>query len=877
MKQEMFERAGIQLTHDSLDIEHIRFSSENRIRSRRFDEFRQSFFSLPSGAAGTRAAVLCLFELVPAEQLESACASTISVLGCNTYCDWYFNNQLHRRALTDLSITLLTKSTPVTSNDVSLFLDWASKDAYKCLPFTSLLSEIALDQLAWSARNLSPVMWSHVAGLRSMTTIPFTYLRRESTNLAPPIALDSDDVSLEADRDIFMDYFDDVQGDDSDDKLIQNALDELAVDGNQSEKENLRVWLRKLLSKQELALKKGPVSYLILCWMIDLIESGTFNKTNADIKTRQRYCKVLAITLFRTLKTIEKPPSAWTSADIEASFVTIMSTVAKDKRATSAALLSFTHFAHEIFGLPLVLLQSETYLDAPLVRAQLVTQTEILRALDWIDPAQGDVALNLMIRALLALGYAAPFRLRELLYLRKANIAQLSDGSFEIEIVPLLGKNKLKTPAAKRWVFVDVAFAMEALQKLIEFRAAQGWSANDLLFGPSAPSGDVYRRHALYRALLTILKVTTGDPSMTFHALRHSYASRYFKEILKQPECILFNGLTQLAEYMGHVSVTTTLTYYIHEYESVLRSHLQRVNSITLNFDSNVAGRLLGCSPSAFRKKVERKNLSAAEVLLDELSASVLKHQLALAPTDEGWDTPAAPKLPTGFVNVLNPYKVLNVLQSLDAPNIDVNLVAAQSRLEPQIVKAIQQSTVDLAIATNRPRHGRPSTTPPTNTRTALAALSMNVSASSNVKFTATVKALEKVQINSDLKLALRYWLDGRRPNYIGIHQSNERLAFFRLLKSLNFQANHLLINVHKSKNSMDSILEIADLTRQFQSVFGLSPVFEEAREPHPKRPKTYLLIAGSKSSSAGNSASGLEAMLLALLIYVQQEGKQNA
>lgn len=877
MRDDIFKHAGVLLTTDNLDIEHIRFSPDNRVRARRFDALRQELLALKPGTAGSLAAALVASELIPAHELQAALDGSSARWNGITYLDWIASDRLCRRALTPLTLAYVEGTGTEPKEELCSFARWASKVVYTGTPEACILADVAIDQVAWAARNLAPVVWAHVTGLRPMATVPATYLQRASTALIPPLDLDNAEIALEADHEIFVDSFDDVQGDDRNDEVVQQALAGLSVDSAKTDKENLSDWLAKVLSLQELATNMGPITYLILCWVADIVESGTAKKVDADIKTRQRYCKVLAPALFRSLKSIGKPLSAWNAGDLQAGYTAIVSTV-PDKRAASAALLSFAQFVHEVFDMPLVYINTLRFIGAPAVRAQLISHAEIRRAIAWVNLDDGDVALHLMLRAALAMAYAAPFRLRELLFVRKANIARLGDSSFEVEIVPLVGKNKLKTLAAKRRVLIQDAMAVEALQQLFDFREAQGWSSVDLLFGShGGGAGEIYRRHALYRSLLTLLKASTGDRAMTFHALRHTYASRRFQSIIEQPDRITPNALVQLAEEMGHVSASTTLTYYVHIYEHALRAHLQHANAITLSFDSNTAGRLLGKSSAAVRKQAQRKAMATNAVVFEELALAAAASKHPTAPTPEGWMTPSRPVLPNGFSDSLDPFKTLVVLQSLAVMNSDPNLVASQLRLEPKVILAIEQVVVGLAVQVVRPQNGQRKPVHPTNVRTALNALFINIDAANNPKYQHAVDVLAKLQTTSVLQLAVRYWVGARRPNYIGLHEPQERASFLRLLKQLGFNREQLLINTHTAQDPLVLAADRATLTRQFQAEFGLSPHFAPPRAPHPARPKSYLLVAGPKSGSAGNSAAGLEALLLALYVFMHVSEAKDA
>jgi integrase len=872
MNPEIIQRAGIHLINDSLDVEHVRFLPANRTAARRFAHLRQAVLSMPSDDAGRWPAALVCFELVPTNQLTIALKSCPFTIGSYTYLEWTYEGQLHRRALCPVAIAFWQGT---EAHFLDALCDWARKRGYSEWSNEDLLTNLFADQLAWSARHLANPVWFHISGIRHLTAVPQTYLLREATGLVPPTLLDPTRVEIEADVQSFIDDVDEATGDDKSDAIVQQAVSLLSKSSTLSDLENADKWIRALLQLKDKALSSGPITTLVLAWMIDLVESGTHAKVNIEIDTKRRYCRVLALPIFHALKECGSSLDGIQENDLRASYLSILASALTDKRGTAAALSSFAYFVFEAYTLPLALFDGDALVPLPGIRAQLITEFEIERAIAWADVGCEDMLMRSMLKAALAMGYSAPFRLRELLHVRQCNVARLASGCFEVEIVGFPGRNKLKTRAATRRVVIEDPIGIQHLEALIQLRGLQGWTSGDFLFGSPNKGGEIYRHHALRRSFLMLLKATTGDANMTFHGLRHAYASRRFQLLMGQPANSQANALTRLAECMGHVSSHTTLHHYIHSIERVIQAHLIHTQKLTLELNSTACANVLGMTAANVRKLVERQRTSLEDVFFSELSTLNGVDANGPIPTHD-WMIPEAPAINSGYVEGINPLRVLELLIDLSHSNAHYLQIASRHRVGVELLKHLDVITSSLALRTLRSRHGAEAPPSPTNVTTALRYLGLNMTAAYNPKLQPMVECLPKFPVSGEAVTALNYWMEPRRNRYIGIHKTEGRRDFFQLLKSLGFSARKAELCVQPNADCEKTLLLSSALMSVFQQVFGITPHVVTCTSSHPKRPPAYLLY-GEGGDSAAMSVSGLEAVLFALMVTQKLTGEKNA
>lgn len=442
----------------------------------------------------------------------------------------------------------------------------------------------------------------------------------EATGLVQALVLDEQGIEREtlvADFMAVVEEMDPNQSRPVDDGLVRLALHMLTTKKDESPSDAMQRWIHSLLNLRARVPSTNLATALVLAWMLDLCESGTAKKFDADFLTRRRYCVIAARPLWRMLSPLGNHPHAWDKDELKAAYQALMEDPSiRDKAALGAALSAFQFFLCEQWDIELPLMSLHKLIPAPRPRVQLVTNTEIWRAQDWIArQSGGDKTLLRMAGLALALGAAAPFRLRELLHLRLRNITFQENASCEIEIVRYGWRHKLKSVAAGRRVQIHDPRVLAILNRCLEQRRLEGAASNDLLFASPLTPSEIYRHHALHRTLLRVLKLASGDPSMTFHALRHSWASRAVSDVLQTNSIVDFNRLIQVADQMGHVTPSTTLHFYAHLFEDALEAHSSAALRASLQVTPKTAQRLAGVLPNSLNTQARRKGLKISDAI----------------------------------------------------------------------------------------------------------------------------------------------------------------------------------------------------------------------------------------------------------------------
>lgn len=118
----------------------------------------------------------------------------------------------------------------------------------------------------------------------------------------------------------------------------------------------------------------------------------------------------------------------------------------------------------------------------------------------------------------------------------------------------------VKTAAGKRMVMVP-EFVLQDIHELRKYHAAEKQRLGDLWqdcpYLIKATDGSPFRPNEANRRLHQYMERIGLEP-LTFHALRHTYASM----------CVAFGAdLATVSRRMGHSNVSTTLSIYTHLFE----------------------------------------------------------------------------------------------------------------------------------------------------------------------------------------------------------------------------------------------------------------------------------------------------------------------
>ncbi len=229
------------------------------------------------------------------------------------------------------------------------------------------------------------------------------------------------------------------------------------------------------------------------------------------------------------------------------------------------------------------------------VDANLLSHAEFDRlkqALGWSDTNRPRIATAALLAAIM--GFRCGLRRNEVLFIR---VRDIQWGSKPELVLRATAKRSLKTPNSTRRIPLYVLLPADELNELGSFLKEyrdQEQGKNDLVFSVQEKPGQALADAALFGPISETLTMVTGDKTLRFHHLRHSFATwllvrltgegiglRNSAPFLDHPEfedkrvedlrnAILANenlgrkGAYAVAMLCGHADLETTFTSYIH-------------------------------------------------------------------------------------------------------------------------------------------------------------------------------------------------------------------------------------------------------------------------------------------------------------------------
>jgi len=631
--------AGIRCYPDSADVDHLRYTGQTRRRAKRFCKAQSALLHAAGGPGVFAGRLVCLDLIRPAE-LGAALSASPYCLGGKTCIEWQaFDDRIDRRTLCAFSAlelpTLASTSAPDIEIEIAALTGFlGSVPGYDSVPAKDRLLELERDLACWAVQRLPKPLWAHVCGLRPMTPLSRHNAAMADAAGVPVNALDELAISRRAEASDMLDTVVAAARKGETPWIVKLAIAVFSVRENEAETDTLDRWSRELLVLRSHVEEGDVASAVVIAWQFDLVESGTLTKIDAPPRTRARYARVASLRLWQMLASLSTDIQRWSTDELSAGYLAMMSDPScKDLSGLGAAISAFQAFTHEVFGIAPSPLGLHKLIPEATPRAQWIPKSAVDRAIRWIDEdTAGDPLLKEIVALMILLGYRAPFRLNELRWIRLSNITMMLDGAVEIEITAWSGHSRLKTPAATRRVLIYDAAVVARLNALIKRREDDGAPADSLLFAAFNDGATPYRPHAVHTTLLRLLKQATGDPAMTFYALRHTVISNAMEELLSSSSITNNNRLVQLADWVGHEVAVTTLKFYSHRFEYALRVQID--SNLHDHVLSNVAGEcVLGVKANTLTVSARRKKLSITAYVwqVAEQRAQALTATLPLA------------------------------------------------------------------------------------------------------------------------------------------------------------------------------------------------------------------------------------------------------
>lgn len=369
---------------------------------------------------------------------------------------------------------------------------------------------------------------------------------------------------------------------------------------------------------------------------------------------------------------------------------------------------------------------------------------------------------------------------------------------------------------------------------------------------------------------------------MTFHALRHSWASIEVAEILATSSVVNYDRLIHIADAMGHASPASTLFYYSHISEDALALHLNYLIREQLNMKSSEALRLLQMEPNTVRQAGLRKHGWTAEVSLwQQICEAATAVDLPDCSANLEWVEPACPMLGKGFMRSLTPASVLSILIFLQEDCISPAQIAAACRVSSEVVEDIRTQAIELSRAWLHlykvPGQDIPQIE---SVDGAIFAMGLNLNSALKKKY---ASLLLKFSIGLDVPGELiSAWLQLRQGVYLSALPAPSLNPLLKLFKQAGLEANEFKVVYQSAEDSPHTALaDQAQVAVQFRAVWGVNPEFIPRKFFHEHRTNAYLVFPGDGKQENSNTSSfstvrGIHALLFATCIYSRMKGRHH-
>ena len=378
----------------------------------------------------------------------------------------------------------------------------------------------------------------------------------------------------------------------------RNHIGKRNKSASRSKKEYLLSCIEDKLSSNTI---HPEIGIALLHWGRKLITKGTDLYGPIRFNTVHQYLSMLSHYLLDVVgpsSFINKTPIYYE----EIYSLIIETTKQKNKSKLRNNLKDFHTFLHNLKVVPLldwsVITSDNTDPTNSDNNAIIVTPDEYYTCLDTLkqmgDTGKIDKTLSGLYSALIILGYRFGLRFGEALYLRYENIQTSDINPFIIIHARNTEFRDIKSDTGIRQIPLigELSVLEEKTIKAFLFRKKPR-NPKDLIFFDKNDKSDVINPIKTSSDLHALLRHVTGDSSIVFHSLRHSFANRIYLLLLEErigntgsintltkinnitttrSTVELLTGhssrhhiiLDALAALLGHTSITTTLTSYIH-------------------------------------------------------------------------------------------------------------------------------------------------------------------------------------------------------------------------------------------------------------------------------------------------------------------------
>ena len=713
------------------------------------------------------------------------------------------------------------------------------------------------DQIAWISEIASGPLVEHFIGRIPMTALSDACYARFITKKA--LIFGSVEEKLDLDSILYnsLEGWLQPQGNDDNPIYIDNIITLCRrgrVDDRQNHKSELLKSCQELL---QASTEAGPLTSLILSWVVDLILHGTFAQPDIAISTITNYVGVLTKPLFKALK--KQSFEEWDQAKFEASYSLIIVEASPGQRKNMASAINSWHrFLVSWLDVPPIIKKFHDEVPVSIPKANFLWDHEYQFIQKWLSSSTLETRLTLYLKAMFSVAFHIRIRINELLKLR-LNDVQIFDQVIQISI------RGTKSIAAKRRTDVSLDTCVE-LVDLLNFRFSEFGLKDDYLFSDPNRLGRVFKLSKLYTSVSHLLKAATGDPTIRFHSLSHTVISTNLRKILVGGSDELLNPFHQFATDVGHFSILTSCSEYFHFYEDAIRQTINRDLS-RLKISSELSAKWSGKKSGAIRKKVSRCTEDKNTVYWDVIHSSELIADVR--PVTDGYrlSSPIAPKFLSeehvfGLLTVLNVFADIQKLTAIDQ-------VALRQSLNIEVVKLLLVAAKETFIRCSMNSFINFSSSSEQVIKVLQETNWLSFDKATSEKYQNLLKVVQKnYHLHSKGIIA---WLLINNNSYLSLVDPVAASDFIELLSNLDSPVTQLAIAYSKETKPQDLRVLQAIFYKNFNAT-----VPEFMINKRGGRPSIYLLYSSQRVSTnktpspATLSIAGLHAILFTMAVFLE-------
>lgn len=298
------------------------------------------------------------------------------------------------------------------------------------------------------------------------------------------------------------------------------------------------------------------VQFLFLDWVNYMISCGSTRKSLLKPSTILQYSRLVFESVFQSLSPTERFED-WLDRLVEDDTNSLSAVAQSSVQQLKAALEIFNSYIADKHPAEIGLSELPNYESR--TDANIVWSDEISRAI---------TSARLLPDAVLAINCAIAIILAIKVRLRISELLNFRVGDFEVsktEGVLLVTVRKSKSQSGQRTVRIPLDEAATLIEFLDMRISTDRADAKASLWG-SYTTSEIHRVSSFKSHLNKILKLTTGDLSVSFHSLSHAMATSNFWALWKESPTVAShpNRIFYIAANFGHLSYTTTWSRYTH-------------------------------------------------------------------------------------------------------------------------------------------------------------------------------------------------------------------------------------------------------------------------------------------------------------------------